>query len=305
MNRVNIPKMKEKILKSYYSLFNNNSWSLIEEDWDNIIILDACRYDMFEDLNSIDGQLESRWTYSSNTPEYIENNFVDETYNNTIYVTSNPIYRVDEWVSGNIKGSFDKIIDVWIEGWDDKLGTVHPRTMYDTAVDVNELYPNKKLVIHFMQPHYPFIGNTGKEEIGKQDLRGRVKALEQGDIDNPRNVWELLDQGEVAVETIWKAYRENLQIVLEYTERLVEDLCGKTIITADHGNLVRERAHPFPFKLSGHPKGIYTEKLVKVPWHTVKYESRKEISDDKSERRNDIQKSDESVEERLSDLGYL
>ena len=30
----------------------------MKEDWDNLVILDACRYDMFKKLNTINGKLE-------------------------------------------------------------------------------------------------------------------------------------------------------------------------------------------------------------------------------------------------------
>jgi len=33
---------------------------VIKEDWDTLIILDGCRFDTFEEMNWIDGTLESR-----------------------------------------------------------------------------------------------------------------------------------------------------------------------------------------------------------------------------------------------------
>jgi len=40
---------------------------------------------------------------------------------------------------------------------------------------------------------------------------------------------------------VWEAYNENLDIVLTEIEALLDELDGKSVITADHGNLVGER----------------------------------------------------------------
>ena len=39
----------------YKRIVGNKGVHIMREDWDNLIILDACRYDMFEKVNSIKG----------------------------------------------------------------------------------------------------------------------------------------------------------------------------------------------------------------------------------------------------------
>src|SRR6056297_529711 len=53
---------------------------VMDEDWDNLIILDACRYDMFAEQVDLDGELESRISLGSTSEEFLEQNFGDNTF---------------------------------------------------------------------------------------------------------------------------------------------------------------------------------------------------------------------------------
>lgn len=53
--------------------------NIMDEDWDNLILIDACRYDVFANINSINGSLESRISSGSSSREFIEKNFVNKT----------------------------------------------------------------------------------------------------------------------------------------------------------------------------------------------------------------------------------
>ena len=66
-----LPYIKRSILSFYYK--RNDGTHIMDEDWDNLIILDACRYDLFEEVNTIDGTLESRISLgSASITSYIE-----------------------------------------------------------------------------------------------------------------------------------------------------------------------------------------------------------------------------------------
>jgi hypothetical protein len=51
---------------------------------------------------------------------------------------------------------------------------------------------------------------------------------------------------------------------MEEVDRLAEHLTGKVVVTADHGN------HAGEMMAFGHPGGLRTPHLVKVPWHVIK-----------------------------------
>ncbi len=59
----------------------NNSFYIFSEPWDNLIILDACRYDVFEEVfkkRNMKGKLEYRISRGSWTVEFLLENFGDE-----------------------------------------------------------------------------------------------------------------------------------------------------------------------------------------------------------------------------------
>lgn len=111
----------------YKVLMRNKGVQIMQEDWDNLVILDACRYDMFEKLNNIEGKLEHRVSRGSSTTEFMLRNFQGNAFKDTVYVTANPLVNYD------VPKSFLKIVPVWKYGWDEGLGTVLPETMLEYA----------------------------------------------------------------------------------------------------------------------------------------------------------------------------
>src|SRR5208282_1385184 len=65
-----------------------------DESWDNLIILDACRYDTFRELNQIRGLLEYRISRGSSSEEFLLENFTKhpttENFSDLVYVAANP-----------------------------------------------------------------------------------------------------------------------------------------------------------------------------------------------------------------------
>lgn len=271
------------------------------EDWDNLLLLDACRYDIFERMNSLPGTLEHRLSGGSNTGEFFEANFQDREYHDTVYVTANPVPRVEEWCSVDVDAVFYKVVDVWKHHWDDTVNTVRPGPVADAIREVTEDHPDKRILGHFVQPHQPFIGETGREI----EQRGMLAYSRLGGTDAGvgKKVWELLEDGELGVDRAWRAYEENLELVLPYVRDLCDDLTGKTVVTADHGNLFGEFAWPFPVRKYGHPRGIHTKKLIKVPWLEIPFDTRRETRAESPVQTGSETEREERIE-RLRHLGY-
>lgn len=64
----------------------------MEQDWDTLIVLDACRHDLFETVVDIDQFDEYRHVVSLGgaTPKWTRRNFAEETFSDTVYVASDP-----------------------------------------------------------------------------------------------------------------------------------------------------------------------------------------------------------------------
>lgn len=143
---------------------------VLEEDWDYLIVLDACRYDFFEKVYTdyLEGDLERRKSVASSTPEWASKVFTGE--HDITYFSSNPfindaglpLNEIDwgsscgyEW---NATEHITNIIDVWHEGWDDELGTVTPEKMNEVVLEhMDEAEGADRTIIHYMQPHAPYI----------------------------------------------------------------------------------------------------------------------------------------------------
>jgi hypothetical protein len=234
----------------------------IDRDWDNLLILDACRYDTFDEMSTLPGRLERLRSKASSTVGFLESNLSYRDLDDTVYVTANPqlVAKAERFDT-----KLHDIVNVWCEdGWSDELQTVHPETMAAYAAETSERYPCKRLIVHFIQPHCPFIGETGRHRLPESTLRF-WNDVRIGTFDTSR-------------DTLVAAYRENLSIALEHVESLVADLPGKTVVTSDHGQLIGERSFPLPVTEYGHPRNTYVDELVEVPWLVCPFDDRKKIS---------------------------
>lgn len=285
--------------RRFYDLFygkkyNKKGVKIIDEDWDVLIILDACRKDMFYRCCSFEGRLTVRKSRGSNTKEFLYGNFNNESLLDTVYTTANPQFQKHRQ---DINANFYKIYNVWDSNrWDDDLGTVRPRQLTDIAKQKIKNHPNKRHIIHYLQPHYPFI-DTDLENIGRKILKKNQAGFD---------LWGLQMRGEIDLssERINKAYYKNLRLVFEVLADLIDEIPGKTVITSDHGNMVGERSRPIPIKEWGHPSGIYTPELVEIPWFVIENGDRPDIRAEKSVQEQE-EVNNEVIEDRLKHLGYV
>jgi len=228
---------------------DNNGIRIMDKIWDNLIILDACRYDAFEHKFNKEKVFFKEFRFSfekicsrgSCTPEFLLENFAGRQYKDVVYITANPyVYTLLP------KNTFFKVFHLWRSHWNDNLETVHPEDVARKAVEIHYMYPNKRLIIHFMQPHPPFIGKYRREGNNFCSI-----ALRDGLIE------------------IIKAYLSNLDLVFQYVKFLVDKLDGTIIITSDHGEAWGETAHPFFIPVYGHLRSARIPALIEVPWLTI------------------------------------
>lgn len=135
--------------------------NVIGEEWDHLVVLDGCRYDFFSEAcwSHFEGELEMVVSSGSNTVEWIDKSFPGR-YEDIVYVSANPYINSRMAVRGfDARDHFHEVIDVWDWGWDEELGTVHPGTVNRAAEKALEKHPDKRLIVHYLQPHCPYIGH--------------------------------------------------------------------------------------------------------------------------------------------------
>lgn len=261
-----------------------------ESDWDNLIILDGCRYDLFIESEA-NWNAKPVYSPASNTSEFLKMVFGNRTLLDTIYITANPQYYR---YRSEICTDFYDVFDLWMgPSWDDEIGTVPPEEITDVSLNVYENNPDKRLIVHYMQPHFPFLDS---------DINSGVVSRPNQETEN---FWTEMMRDNLAIrkEELWNAYLNNLNYALTYVKKLVDVISGTTVITSDHGNMLGERSRPIPTREWGHPQGIFTEELTKVPWVNILGDRAEPIIPEKKKAANDTKKMDTALE-RLSDLGY-
>ena len=263
---------------------------VFEADWDLLIVLDACRADLWTEVVTREDDLPigtARISPGGTSTEWLEavlGGRDRSELSGVGYVTANPYS--DTHVDGEKLGLLD---EVWRYAWDDDIGTVPPRPVTDAAIRAGRRHDLDRLIVHYMQPHFPSLsgdgdGGTTLETFG----------------DEPLAVWNDLRFGRRSVESVWEAYRENLRIVLEDVRLLLSNVdAPETVVTADHGNAFGERG------IYGHAAGIALRPLREVPWVETTATDRRTHEPAGSLPEPDRQTVDASgVEERLRNLGY-
>jgi ketosteroid isomerase-like protein len=280
----------------------------LTDDYDNLIILDACRYDTLKKLGFFSEEVGYRILSSSTSPEFCEKYMSNNKFHDTIYVTANP-YGAQ--VADDI--FYDKFITfknscINIDGYmsspnNPKYETWAPEVVHEMALYAYERYKNKRLILHFMQPHAPYFGEKAKklrDEVS--DKHGITfwawnKNLSASDInDSDKIISHLLSaakEGYITTEELIEVYTENLEYVLKYVEKLLKTMDGKTIITSDHGELLE-------YKL-GHGRNMHTEGLCRVPWVVLDDKNRRKITTEEpvQQANNEL-----NIDKQLKALGY-
>ena len=274
----------------------------LNEDWDYLIILDACRYDYFAILHRyfFEGVLEKRFSRGIDTPSWCRNTFTGY-YRDVIYISGNPYINSRMCIkSCDACRRFFKVVDVWDFGWDSELGAVPPWTLTQVSLNYMRRYQGKRFIIHYLQPHAPYISNRFRS-VGFPRPRldkGKVLVSIKGKGDKnfyeslasiiahllfklklASHPWLVLEKLRVppvspmdAVRRVYgvsglrEAYRENLEVVLRYVSVLVDKILkmnprARVIITADHGEMLGEDG------LYSH--GIDHPLVRIVPWFKV------------------------------------
>ncbi len=251
---------------------------IVDEDWDSLIILDACRYDFFRAFYreaGLRGRLEYRISAGTDTRSFLRENFSYGSFKDIVYVTANP------FVDLYFKDVFYDVISVWDFGWDSRHGTVLPSTMYRYSIVAAALYPEKRLIIHFMQPHYPYLALKGLTQSYLEHLRSSALSGREPRPKlrfYPHKIYDVELNIRLPKRVLVRAYIANLRLVLRYVSRLVNFLPGRTIITSDHGEAFGDRVcRLLPIRVYGHFPWVRVPSLIYVPWLVVEERDKEDV----------------------------
>jgi len=184
-----------------------------------LIVLDACRYDCLQDSSDLLARFEVRMekvlSAGGCTKDWLIRTFT-KPLPDVIYVSANP------WVIRLLanKGMFKRVIDVSSRFWDSRYDTV--RAEHVNLVALRYLLRGENLIVHYLQPHLPFISNTW--------LRGRG-----------RKIYKLVSSNAAARREFRRAYMKNLRYALRCATTLADaalKLGYRVVMTSDHAELL-------------------------------------------------------------------
>jgi len=267
--------------------------NVFEREWDVLLILDATRLDMYQRI--IDSEVDSIWSVGSSSDEWMQHTFVpeyEEKLAETVYVTGNP-FSEDECPDH----VFAAVEEVWRDHWDAEAGTIKPGPITDQVIDRHR-GGAERVIGHYMQPHYPFIGErTGGDEKMTWDVMGD-EAHQGGGL----ALWDQFLYGiRDDLPEVKAAYDDNLRYIRARVETVCENVEGQVVITADHGNALGE------WGMWGHKPGMPHPKMRRVPWDVHECIDQKSYVPNTRATNVGIEApgSDIDRNEQLESLGYL
>lgn len=263
-----------------------------------LVVLDACRYDVFEDVAPeylAFERLEAVRSEGRNTFEYVSLCWPD-TYEDVEYVSaatpvnSDPRGDYDEEALRELYGGYvpsehlPNVRDVWRESWDESIGITPPEAVTEAALESDA----GRVVAHYFQPHAPF--------VGRQPLLGHTEGADarpnEGEpVDVP--VWQRVESGDVSRERLRTVYESNLRRALRSVRRLVEETdLGPVAVVGDHGEALGE------YGSFGHDPTFDHPHVRTVPWAVV--DGVRAYPDGGA-----TDSAGGNVRSRLEDLGYI
>lgn len=225
---------------------------LLKADWQTLVILDACRYDIFSDVvteYNIKGNLQVADTEACRTSRWYRHHWGGE-HKDTILVTAHPMpFR--ELIHRNFYRA-------------ELVGERMPECLYPEVtlgptVNWQQQYPDKRFLVHLLPPHLPYLGPKGIEFLKKI---GAHKFTRGKEINGTRLYNFIQEKGRLeGWERQRLCYRENIKVALDALVKYLNILRPPIVISADHGEHIGEDG------FYGHKGGKLV--LRHVPWMEI------------------------------------
>ncbi|MGY8775883.1 MAG: hypothetical protein ACKVLK_14285 [Spongiibacter sp.] len=285
-----------KLLRLYGKIISPPSYAM-EEKWHNLFILDSCRADIFKEIYPEfpllkESVYQDKESSSSSSPEFVEKNFCGKYFGDCILISANP------YPATMSPDAFYYRFDAWSHLFDKHVNNVRPEDIHEVFMAYRDRFPEKRIIVWFMQPHIPFITAPHLFEDYNFESRTKEIANEGTASSSYRNIWEKVLDGEVESNEVWEGYKGDLRLVLDIIAKNHSPGLGQTVITADHGEICKRF---LGVKLFGHPSRIRDRELITVPWLVLKGD----LPDTVSEKNCDHSAADMSeLNETLKKFGY-
>lgn len=282
---------------------------VLHKEWDLLIILDTCRYDAMQAVSDeydfIDC-VEKFYSRGGSSPDWIAHTFAktfEKELEETVYVTANPhaetvlqdreyipnkhslaakrFYKYGDWntVRPEKLKRFEQVwkYDSGHSGEPEVESYTPPRFITDRAIEISRNEDFDRMILHYMQPHYPYISNAIEESRGLRSYEKNPKAVKKD-----------------GYHRVYSSYIDELRHVLDEIEILLENVdADKVAISADHGDAFGK------YCVYGHNPGRIHPGVRYVPWVETSAVDKGTHTPD-----FDYKMSSDGIEKHLQALGY-
>lgn len=288
-SRLTLQKGVERILARAGSKINYG-FRPLDQDWDVMVVLDACRFDLFQEFAQKHpiykrfDTVSSKFSCASTSREWFQKGFGStstDDVSDVHYVTQNP------YLSKLDLSRFHAVEQLWEVKGKNASGSLKPSTVTDIALRVYDSTEADRFIVHYLPPHAPFL-----HCIGKYDLKNKSWGGASHD------VWFGLQVNEFDEDEVWRDYGQNLLIVLDEVQRLAKHLSGNIVVTADHANAMGELG------VYGHPGYVPLPAVKKVPWAEITGDGQ-EYDIEELQTLDSVAKDQDGIQSRLEALGYV
>jgi len=216
-----------------------------KEDWDWLVILDACRYDFFIKNWEI-GKIDYRLSLASDTLGTLRR---FPKLEDSILITGHPFPLL-------FKHKFTKVVDV---GFDYRLSTCPPWFINNYVLkNIRLINKFKRKILWYLQPHHPYIGETKLDiRIYEDPVIGKMTPIEK--------TIELMKRAKQD-GILEKAYEDNLKLVLHYVKELLPLMKGRVVITSDHGEGLGKPLRDQDKPIFSHPDNRFEWEVRLIPY---------------------------------------
>jgi len=254
-------------------LFNR----LEETDWDVLVLLDACRYDVLNEV-STNAVINRTRSPASATPEFLSIARERDVFDGTKYVSGNP--QTEDNRPGDVEH-----VPVFEDHWANDLSTVPPDPLYHAAREELATDDEKPIVVHTLQPHFPHLSSIGGETCA---VPGGLHPIYLDERLRDEKLQALLANGYVSLDRAKRSYRQSVRYAWDRASEFAATVAAdghRVVVSSDHGETFGESG------FVEHPVGVPLADLRAVPWVVFEPPTDTETADD--------------VSDRLAALGYV
>lgn len=232
---------------------------LIRADWEILVMLDGCRYDLFKKNLPVElkkYELKKAISNAHGTFEWLEKNFNQKT--DIIYLS--PLIYLDKYLP-KIRNKFSDVVDVWKEGWDTSMNNISQKYVTKQAIHYSK--QNKRIIVHygaFWGGAYPTYRKGVFWEM-RLFCQKNIPTIILWNINKLFSPSKVIEKRQKIIEH----YERQLKTFFPPILQLIKQTNKKILITADHGTLQGE----FGYYGAHHSRLIQLKKLVEVPWMEI------------------------------------